>query len=620
MLDKEIKKQLRALDSTAALLLLLSGVDVADLSQRDIDAIARQYRKLSAGADCKIAYLSNHTIEPLDQSVEVACLLENILVESYTGEYDQYFQEILDSNSGCQLFKPDIIFLDLTLRALAPAIFDGLLSLPEQKREDEVNRILGLISDWVELAKEQTDAVLVVSNFSRPARVQAGVADAKLKLSEAEFYHRLNLELQKLFIDDVRTHVFDMDHVMSCAGKSQTQDPKMYYLAKMEWTERAVAVIAEHLQRMVFAILGRAKKCLVLDLDNTLWGGVVGEDGIEGLSIGEGSPEGEAFYDLQRYVCVLKERGVLLAVCSKNNFQDVEEVFQQRDEMVLKLKDFSAVKINWQRKHINIEEIAKELNIGLDSLVFIDDNPVERELVRQMLPEVTTVELSSDPSDYVSQLKALSVFEKLVLTDEDRQKTQQYAQNSKRESLRREIKDIDSFYESLGTEVSIDVAEEKHKARVHQLFTKTNQFNLTTMRYSVADVQRFIEEADWDLQVTHVRDNFGDLGVVGLYLIDKNSSDVRIDSFILSCRAMGRGIETAMMNKIKQDYLLNDGVEKISATYVTTAKNKPVADFYGSEGFGVVDETDDESSEKKYVINKQYTQLRACSGITVRGI
>ncbi|MCK5359845.1 MAG: GNAT family N-acetyltransferase, partial [Gammaproteobacteria bacterium] len=243
----------------------------------------------------------------------------------------------------------------------------------------------------------------------------------------------------------------------------------------------------------------------------------------------------------------------------------------------------------------------------------------ECELVRQMLPEVKTVELSSDPSEYVSQLKDLAVFEKLSLTDEDRQKTEQYAQNSKRESLKREIKDIGSFYESLGTEVSISVAGDKHKARVHQLFTKTNQFNLTTNRYSIADVQRFIEDAEWELQVTHVKDNFGDLGVVGLYLINKKGSDVSIDSFILSCRAMGRGIETAMMNKIKQDYLLDDNADEVFASYLPTVKNKPVVDFYETEGFDVLAGSSDESSAGiKYIMNKQNVQIRECAGITIR--
>lgn len=622
MLDKETKKRLRELDSIEALLQLLSEVDVTGLAQRDVDSISRVHRKLIDEPGCKIAYLSNHTIEPLDRFVDVACLLQDISISSYIGEYDQYFQEILEPESGCQRFHPDIIFLDLSLRGISPKIFFSLLSLSSEQRQDELERILSMVSDWVALAKSQTDAVLIVSNFPRPALSQAGIADVTINMGEAEFYHRLNMQLQEIFIDDVQVNVFDMDHVLSCAGKLYVQDPKMYYLAKMEWTEQALSVIAEQLSRNVFAILGRTKKCLVLDLDNTLWGGIVGEDGVDGITIGEGSPQGEAFYDFQCYILALKERGTILAICSKNNLQDVEEVFQSRDGMALQLDDFSSYRINWQQKHINLQEIAAELNIGMDSLVFVDDNPVECELIRQMLPDVTTVELHKDPSIYGFQLKNLVVFEKTVLTAEDKNKTEQYAQNAKRASLKREIRDINSFYESLGTEITISEADDRHKARVHQLFTKTNQFNLTTNRYSLAEVQKFIEDEEWDLHVTHVKDNFGDLGLVGLYLINKKDHNVSIDSFILSCRAMGRGIETAMMNKIKQDYLINEDYKKVSARYRPTAKNKPVTDFYGTEGFNVVsgESPDEVLAETTYMISKQYVQLRECTGITIRGV
>ncbi|MCK5359667.1 MAG: GNAT family N-acetyltransferase, partial [Gammaproteobacteria bacterium] len=232
--------------------------------------------------------------------------------------------------------------------------------------------------------------------------------------------------------------------------------------------------------------------------------------------------------------------------------------------------------------------------------------------------EVITVELSRDPSTYASQLKSLAVFEKVAITAEDQKKTEQYAQNFKRASLKREISDINTFFESLGTEITLSEADDKHKVRVHQLFTKTNQFNLTTNRYSLAEVERFIEDVEWDLRITHVKDNFGDLGIVGLYLVNKKHATARIDSFILSCRVMGRGIETAMMNKIKEDYLMNDDFEKISAIYLPTVKNKPVTDFYGTEGFDVI--SDESSVEKKYIISKQRVQLRECVGITIRSV
>ena len=618
MLTNENRKTIRNLNSGEALQKLLSTVDLSDLPLRDVDSISRAHRKLNKKHDCKIAYLGNHTIEPLDRFVETTCLLQNISISSYLGEYDQHFQEVLDKNSGCHQFQPDIIFLNLSLRVLSPTIFYDLLRLSADQRKAEMERLLSLMSDWIALAKNQTNAILIVSNFQRPAHAQAGIADAKLEFGEAEFYSTLNFKLQKLCIDESKVYLFDINHVLSCAGIFQTFDPKMYYLAKMEWAEQALQGIAAELFRHVTAILGRTKKCLALDLDNTLWGGIVGEDGIDELKIGEGSAEGEAFLDFQRYIRSLKKRGILLAICSKNNPQDAENVFLNRDEMQLKLDEFSAVKINWEHKHNNLQAIASDLNIGIDSLVFVDDNPVECELIRQMLPDVTTVELPSDPSDYTSTLKRLAVFEKSMITIEDRTKTAQYAQNSERAALKREISDINTFLNSLGTEITISHPSEKHKARIHQLFSKTNQFNLTTPRYSLSDIENFLNNPKWAMHIAHVKDNFGDMGLVGLYLINKKDNAVRIDSFIMSCRAMGRGIETAMMNKIKEDYLVNNSFDYIYATYLPTAKNAPVIDFYETEGFDIASK--DSTGEKHYLLDNQHVQFRKCAGITIRSI
>ena len=618
MLSNEIRKALRNLQSGEELQQLLCSEAFTDLALRDVDSIARAHRKLNHTHDCKIAYLGNHTIEPLDRFVEACSLIQGISVSSYLGEYDQHFQEVLDQNSGCRAFKPDIIFLSLSLRILSPAIFYDLLCLTTEQRSAEMQRILALLSDWIDLAVKQTDATLIVSNFQRPAPTQAGIADTRLELGEAELYSRLNLELQQLCNETSRALLFDMDHVLSCTGKYGAMDPKMYYLAKMEWSEQGLTAIARETLRHLTASLGRTKKCLVVDLDNTLWGGIVGEDGIDGLEIGKGSAAGEAFLDFQRAIRALKTRGILLAISSKNNPQDAEQVFLNREEMLLKLDDFAAVQINWDHKHINLQRIATDLNIGTDSLVFIDDNPVECALVREMLPEVTTIELPADPSAYPSLLQNLPLFEKMLVTAEDRQKTAQYAQNSQRAALKREISDMDSFLESLGTEVSIGTAKDKHKARVHQLFTKTNQFNLTTQRYSLAEIETFIHSPEWDIQIAQVKDNFGDMGIVGLYLVSRNGGKVSIDSFILSCRAMGRGIESAMMNKLKEDYLIKGQFNQLAASYLPTDKNTPARDFYPDEGFEIASEQ--ASGKIKYIINSRDVQYTRCTGITVRSL
>ena len=289
----------------------------------------------------------------------------------------------------------------------------------------------------------------------------------------------------------------------------------MRFMAKLAWSEAALPGIAELLSRYLVQLVLPPKKCLVLDLDNTLWGGVLGEEGPDGIRIAEGDPVGEAFRAFQLAIKGVQGRGLLLAACSKNNRADVEEAFRLRPEMPLGLEDFAAVRINWEPKHANIRDIAAELNIGTDSLVFVDDNPAECELVRQMLPEVTTVQLPRDPSSYAGLLLDMPELERLAIVAEDRRKTEQYREQAERDASRQAVAgDMQSYLESLGTVVTHWAATRAELTRVHQLFAKTNQFNLTTKRYKPGEVETFIASPDWHLEVVKAEDRFGDLGII----------------------------------------------------------------------------------------------------------
>ncbi|MFC1809128.1 HAD-IIIC family phosphatase, partial [Candidatus Omnitrophota bacterium] len=421
------------------------------------------------------------------------------------------------------------------------------------------------------------------------ARMSIGIADSKDSFSEREFYNRLNMELMKRNKDDARVCIFDLDAIAAHYGKARMQDPKYYYLAKMEWTDGMLKNISAELTKYLIALKGSMRKCLVLDLDNTLWGGVVGEDGPMGIKIGVGAPEGEAFLDFQYAIKSLKHRGIILALCSKNNFTDIEEVFSKRTEMPLSLDDFSAIEVNWEHKHLNIQRIAESLNIGIDSMVFVDDNPVECELVKKMLPEVITLQLPEDSSEYRHFLMEQLYFEKIFITKDDKVKGEQYSQQRKRDGLKSEVQDLESFLNSLETEVIIKKPNKGELPRVHQLFSKTNQFNLTTIRYSISEIEEFYGRNDVDLKIVQAKDKFGDMGTIGVYLIIRKNGEAVIDSFIMSCRALGREIETAVMNVIKRS------VEnlKITAKYVPTKKNKPCEGFFEKQGFDVVGKSED---------------------------
>lgn len=617
-MEKETKKAIKQTREYEDLSSYLTKICQQDLTSSDIHLIYKKVTELTQGHQqvVKIAYLGNYTIEPLPAYVGTLAAFEKITVQSHIGGYNQYFQEVLDPSSKVIQFDPNIIYLGLSLRELCPEVYDNFSSLSVAERKDSLNYIVSHLSNWAENTISSTKAIILIGNFVRPDFNSAGIADIHQEYGEAEFYFELNLELLRSFRNNSRVHLFDVDRLASRFGKSQVYNHKMYYLAKMPWQEKFLSAIAEEIIRYIKASQNLTKKCLVLDLDNTLWGGVVGEDGVAGIKIGQGDPVGEAFLAFQRKIKTIKDRGILLAICSKNNPNDALEAFEKRPEMPLKQSDFSAMEINWNLKHENLKKIAATLNIGTDSLVFIDDNPAECSLVSQMMPEVKTILLPPDPAVYSELLDRLNEFEKLQILADDVSKTTQYLQNKQREESKQQIGDLKSYLESLGTEIKIWEATEDDLPRVHQLFTKTNQFNLTTIRYSMGEVEQFCRDSNYDLTVISAHDKFGELGTIALYLLDLREKPLlKIDSLIMSCRAMGRGIETAIVNHLKSKYLTNQNEIQVTATYIPTPKNKPVVDFFDRQGFEVLEK--EQTGIKKYILNSEYSDFIDCSWIQV---
>lgn len=594
---------------------MLSLADFRSLSVVDVNVIHRRLSKLAQDPQIRIAYLGNQTLEPLPDYIDVCCACEGIVAAQYIGAYNQHFQELLDPASKLAAFKPDVIFLALSLRDLSPRLYYAFSSLSEEDTRAEFDRIIQQLTQWVEVAKGASGATLLLSNLASPVGRQAGIADSKDPNGEMEFYLRLNLELLRICRSEPRVHLFDLEGLIAHRGKSKALSERLYFLARREWDEAFLPDIAREMLKYVLALTGRARKCLVLDLDNTLWGGIVGEDGPEGVRITKGDPEGEAYRAFQEAILGLKNRGIILAINSKNNEADVVELFERIQDMPLGLDDFAAVEINWDYKHENLLRIAQTLNIGTDSLVFVDDNPVECALVSSMLPEVKTVLLPGDPVRYAGVLKALPWFERLTLTAEDRAKTRQYLDIRKRSEQRQIAGSLGEYLESLGTTITVRVPTAQNAARIHQLFNKTNQFNLTTKRYAPADVERFLQDEAFDIRVVDVKDSFGDLGTVGLVLIERDRLEPSIDSFILSCRAMGRGIESAIMNCIKEDYLLSDRHHALRAMFIPTNKNTPVEHFYDGQGFCLDEERD--TGERLYRLDADGAALVDCGHIAI---
>lgn len=373
-------------------------------------------------------------------------------------------------------------------------------------------------------------------------------------------------------------------------------DWKFYFLSQMGLNPRLANDFKAWFAKKLDQVALKRKKCLVLDLDNTLWGGVLGEEGIDGIKIGGDYP-GKAFLYFQEALLGLSKSGVILTVCSKNNEQDVLEAWEKNPFIVLKKEHFAACRINWQDKATNIRELAEELNLGLDSFVFVDDNPTERELIRQLLPMVSVPDFPGQPYELPMFFQSMveDYFKVYAITDEDRKKTEQYKANALRLESQRQFADFDAFLQSLDIRLTIEAANEFNIPRIAQMTQKTNQFNLTTKRYTDADIRSRLS-GGWKVYCLSVADRFGDSGITGCIMVDGDT----IDTFLLSCRILGKGIETAFMKKMLQ-LLKEDGIGKIKAIYIPTAKNSQVKEFYERCGFNCIAENG--LGEKNYVAN-----------------
>jgi FkbH-like protein len=378
--------------------------------------------------------------------------------------------------------------------------------------------------------------------------------------------------------------------VVARFGRTRWHDERKWLTMRMPIAADGIACLAREYLRYVLPILGCTRKALVVDLDNTLWGGIIGEDGIQGIKLGADYP-GAAFVALQRVILDLYQRGIILAICSKNNPEDALGVLREHPGMLLRPEHFAVLCINWNDKVGNLREIAEELNIGTDALAFLDDNPVERERVRSEMPEVYVIELPSDPMDYAAALQRCPVFERLALSTEDRDRGRYYAGERQRKDLQQSATSLEDFYKSLRMEVEIAEVNAATLARVAQLTQKTNQFNLMTRRYTEQQISALAQDPHWRVYSLRVRDRFGDNGLVGVAMAHRLEDSIEIDNFLLSCRVIGRTVETALLAHLAE-VAVSEGATILRGCYIPTKKNAPAKDFYPNHGFNLVAEAD----------------------------
>jgi FkbH-like protein len=591
----------------------LRGTDLGTLDGAGYRAVNRKLRSLAGSPGLRIAYLGNVTLDLLPPYVATHCARAGWLARAHVGGIGQEMQDLM--SPALQDFTPDIILLVLSPRLLRPDAIANFAALPDAERQSLRDDLLDHVEQWVELASKQTRATLVVANFPMPSTPALGIADTASAYGETEFYLDLNLELLRRMRRHSRVQLLDVDRVASGLGRAHAFDQRLFHLAKMDWSGALMAAVAGEVARHVIAARGTARKCLVLDLDNTLWGGVVGEEGPAGVLIGQGDATSEAFLAFQQRIRALKQRGILLALCSKNNPADVDEIFELRPEMPLRPGDFSAMAIGWEPKHEGLRSIAAQLNIGVDSLVFVDDNPAEVALIRELLPEVEVVQLPDDPAKFVATLDALSSFEKAVVLPDDVGKAEQYVQAAARSRWSATAADFQDYLTGLRTTVTLRPATPMDLPRVAQLCAKTNQFNVSGKRYALGELEAMLASPQHEIGCVTVTDRFGDLGLVGLFILAETAEALHIDTLLMSCRAMGRGVETAMMNGIKSRLQARPQASALTAVFIPTAKNQPAAGYFVEQGLVPVGTA--EGGAVHYSLPRDASQMVPCGWLTV---
>jgi FkbH-like protein len=557
-----------------------------DLSFLETIQVDRALGTVTEGAGfsgVRVAILSSATVDHLAPAIRVAGLRRRLLIDVNVGQFGQYRQELLDAGDRLRKLQPHFLLLSLSARD-----FVGTAS-PAATSEEADGIVARALDDLRQLwgkARELTGASIIQQTFLNVAEPLFGSYDRVVPGAPARMVSRLNTRMADLAAAE-GVLLLDIAAASDRDGLGAWFDVSRWLQGKLEIAPSAAPMYGELAARVVGAQRGLSRKCLVLDLDNTLWGGVIGDDGLAGLVLGEGTATGEAHLAVQRYAKQLRERGVILAVCSKNDLAIAEGAFLNHPEMLLKRSDIAAFVANWDDKAINLPRIAAQLNIGIDSLVFLDDNPAERARIRQALPMVAVPELPPDAAQYVHCLADAGYFEAVAFTSEDRQRGDQYAANLLRDEAQQSAESMEDFHRSLGMSLAYGPITPVDLARATQLIGKTNQFNPTTRRYSAEEVARFAEDSRGITLQFRLVDRFGDNGLVSVMILTPDPADagtLDLVSWVMSCRVFGRQLEAEAMN-IAVEAARALGASALQADYLPTAKNAVVEHLYPNLGF-----------------------------------
>ena len=530
----------------------------------------------------RVAFLRSFTVEPAIPLLKAEAFTRGIEVTAQVGDFNAFAQEMLDPSSSLYHFSPNVVVLAARTPDVAPDLWNQFADLAPDAVAAAVKRVSDSFRQWIRAFREHSSAALIVHMLEVPTQPSNGILDSQ-NSGQSAAIEQINRELRQIAGEHREVYVLDYDGLVARHGRMRWQDERKWLIARMPIAADHLIYLSREWLRFLVPLAGKTSKVLVSDLDNTLWGGVIGEDGMTGIKLGPEYP-GAAFQNLQRAMLDLSRRGILLAVCSKNNPDDAMEALKSHPGMLLKPKDFAAIRINWTDKAQNLREIAAELNLGVDSLAFVDDNPFEREQLRKILPEVTIIDLPQDPLGYAAAVRDCPVFERLKLSNEDQQRTSMYAEQRERTQAEQSFQSKEDFFRYLEQEAEVAPVSPGTLARVAQLTQKTNQFNLTTRRYSEQQVSEMASRPGWQVLSITVRDRFGDHGLVGVAITRDESQQCEIDTFLLSCRVIGRSVETALLSHLAVQAASRQ-CRQIVGRFLPTKKNAPARDFYAQHGF-----------------------------------
>jgi FkbH-like protein len=545
----------------------------------------------------RLAILSNSTIDLIVPALTASAARHGVALELIQPSYDQVAQEALTPDSKVNSSKPDAVLLALDYRAVPLKLSPG----DGDAASATVLGAIGYLRALRQGIKSNCSAVCIFQTFAPPVETLFGSLDRALAGTRRSLVDAINRELGEMVIGSGDV-LLDVAGIAETVGLADWHNTQLWEMAKISFSDELIPLYADHVARTVASIRGKSRKALILDLDNTVWGGVIGDDGLDGIKIAQGDARGEAHLAVQRFALELRQRGIVLAVSSKNTDEVAREPFEKHPEMLLKLDHIAVFQANWNDKATNIQAIAEELKLGLDAMVFLDDNPVERGLVRTLLPQVAVPELPDEPAYYTRMLAAGGYFEAVAFVSEDLRRAGFYQDNAKRASLEKQVGGVDAYLASLDMTITFQPFDATGRERIVQLINKSNQYNLMTRRYTDPEVMEAASDPDvFTLQV-RLTDTFGDNGMISVVICKSAEPEAwQIDTWLMSCRVLGRKVEHMVLREILA-HARAAGIRTLKGTYRPTEKNKLVVEHYARLGFTKVSEEESGITEWKLAV------------------